>query len=324
MAIPRVFISSTCYDLKYIRENLKYFVRSLGYEPVLSEEGAIFYDPVMHVQDACLAEVPNCQLFVLVIGGRFGSAYKETAKSITNHEFLEAAKSKIPIFALVEQGVYEHYSVYKANRGNKDINADKVFYPSVDSPRIFDFIGEVQNQSVNNALVPFAYFDNMEAYLKQQWANMFQRLLASQNERSRAADLLEEIANTNKKIEYLSRQVLSAVGSPIDQLKAKAYDFLINQSIAHDLNSWSIRITPDIFLLHSSLDELCQQQIKRDSDEDADDDSFSITHGGPPYRASRSKLTDMRSEFNEARTGLLQLLESKGVTVDKFLNTANN
>ena len=38
MAVPRVFVSSTCYDLKYIRENLKYFIRSLGYEPVLSEE----------------------------------------------------------------------------------------------------------------------------------------------------------------------------------------------------------------------------------------------------------------------------------------------
>lgn len=27
MATPRIFVSSTCYDLKYIRENLKFFVR---------------------------------------------------------------------------------------------------------------------------------------------------------------------------------------------------------------------------------------------------------------------------------------------------------
>lgn len=37
MAVPRVFVSSTWYDLKYIRENLKYFIRGLGYEPVLAE-----------------------------------------------------------------------------------------------------------------------------------------------------------------------------------------------------------------------------------------------------------------------------------------------
>jgi hypothetical protein len=69
VANPRVFISSTCYDLRYIRENLKYFVRTLGYDPVLSEEGSIFYDPKTHVQDALLLEIPNCQLFVLIIGG---------------------------------------------------------------------------------------------------------------------------------------------------------------------------------------------------------------------------------------------------------------
>ncbi len=30
MPTPRVFVSSTCYDLKYIRENLKFFIRNLG------------------------------------------------------------------------------------------------------------------------------------------------------------------------------------------------------------------------------------------------------------------------------------------------------
>ena len=60
MPVPRVFVSSTCYDLKYIRENLKSFIRSLGYDPILSEEGSVFYDPSLHAQDACLAEVPAC------------------------------------------------------------------------------------------------------------------------------------------------------------------------------------------------------------------------------------------------------------------------
>jgi hypothetical protein len=39
MAAPKVFVSSTWYDLRYIRENLKYFISNLRYEPVLSEEG---------------------------------------------------------------------------------------------------------------------------------------------------------------------------------------------------------------------------------------------------------------------------------------------
>jgi len=67
MPAPRVFISSTWYDLRYIRENLKYFITSLGYDPILSEEGDVFYDPSKHVQDAGLAEVPSCQIFVSII-----------------------------------------------------------------------------------------------------------------------------------------------------------------------------------------------------------------------------------------------------------------
>ena len=41
MARPRVFISSTFYDLKQIRADLDNFIRSLGYDVVRNEEGAI-------------------------------------------------------------------------------------------------------------------------------------------------------------------------------------------------------------------------------------------------------------------------------------------
>lgn len=116
MAIPRVFISSTCYDLKYIRENLKYFIRTLGYEPVLSEEGSVYYDPTLDTQDSCLREIPSCQLFVLMIGGRFGGAYKDTEDSITNNEYREAVKSKIPVFALVDNSVLSDFSFIKRIR----------------------------------------------------------------------------------------------------------------------------------------------------------------------------------------------------------------
>ena len=33
----RVFVSSTCYDLKQVRENMKEFIESYGYEPVMNE-----------------------------------------------------------------------------------------------------------------------------------------------------------------------------------------------------------------------------------------------------------------------------------------------
>jgi uncharacterized protein DUF4062 len=177
MAAPKVFVSSTCYDLRYIRENLKYFIKSLGYDPILSEEGSVFFDPKLHVQDACIAELPNCQMLVLVIGGRFGSPFKETRKSVTNAEYSEAARLKIPIFALVEQGVHSDLSVYASNRSDKRL-VDKMKFPSVDNTAIFAFIEEVRSNAVNNALVPFRDFSDIESYLRQQWTGMMFSFLA--------------------------------------------------------------------------------------------------------------------------------------------------
>lgn len=43
MAKPRVFISSTYYDLKNVRADLDRFIKEQGYEPVLNEHGNIPY-----------------------------------------------------------------------------------------------------------------------------------------------------------------------------------------------------------------------------------------------------------------------------------------
>lgn len=43
MAKPRIFISSTFYDLRQVRSDLYQFIESLGYEPIRNEEGDIPY-----------------------------------------------------------------------------------------------------------------------------------------------------------------------------------------------------------------------------------------------------------------------------------------
>jgi hypothetical protein len=226
MAIPRVFVSSTCYDLRYIRENLKFFIKNMGFEPVLSEEGSVYYDPGKHVQDACLAEVPNCQMFVLIIGGHFGSSYKDKPESVVNHEYREAVSKKIPVFAMVEQQVYAEYRVYQKNKENKNIDATKIAYPGVDSTRIFDFMEEVQGKSVNNALVPFSDFNELESYLKQQWAGMMFSFLTRKSEAERVSSTLETLTAMSSKIEFLSKQILSSVGKDVEKLNAQLYEII--------------------------------------------------------------------------------------------------
>lgn len=194
MAIPRVFVSSTWYDLKYIRENLRYFVKTLGYDPVLSEEGAVYYDPSMHTHDACLTEIPTCQLFLLIIGGRFGGRFHGGKDSVTNHEYREAVKHKIPVFALVESAVYNEHHVYIKNKTNSAVDLTRFTFPAVDSTAIFDFIDEVRGSAINNALVPFRDFGDIETYLRQQWAGMMFEFLSTRNQQKRVADTLATLA----------------------------------------------------------------------------------------------------------------------------------
>ena len=44
MTKPRVFVSSTYYDLKYVRNNLEQFISRMGYDPVLFERGGIAFE----------------------------------------------------------------------------------------------------------------------------------------------------------------------------------------------------------------------------------------------------------------------------------------
>lgn len=39
MARPRIFVSSTHYDLKHLRSSLENFIESLGFDAILSEKG---------------------------------------------------------------------------------------------------------------------------------------------------------------------------------------------------------------------------------------------------------------------------------------------
>lgn len=320
MPAPRIFVSSTCYDLKYIRENLKFFIRGLGYEPVLSEEGAIYYDPMLHVQDACLVEVPACQMFVLIVGGRYGGQYKDSDKSITNAEYLEAARSRIPIFALVERSVYEQFRLFLSNKSNKEIDARKIAYPNADSTKIFDFIETVQGQAINNALVPFSDFEEIQAYLKQQWAGMLFRFLTTEGEAKRVGEMLGTLSAATENIEFLTRQVVRAVGDPIGKATVEFYDYLMGFEVVRDLATWRLSPSPRGILTHETIELFCGNQIQVEIDPDYND--HALTYGGPPYKLGASRYKANQKQYKEIRKELLKRLNDKGISLEAFLQSA--
>jgi hypothetical protein len=316
MATPRVFISSTWYDLRYIRENLKYFIRSLGYEPVLSEEGSVFYDPRRHVQDACLAEVPNCQMFVLIIGGRYGADMADGGRSVTNAEYREAVKLKIPIFALVEQAVLGDHRVHTANSPRKGANPTSIVYPSVDNPAIFAFVDEVRANAVNNALVPFRDFADIESYLRQQWAGMMFSFLTGQNEAARVTDTLAMLSEVNARVEMLSRQILKSVGTDEAKVTAALYDQMLASEAIRDLSFVGARPTPHAVLRAKSYDECASALGKPLTVAPSDDDDYSISGTG---EISSQRFQDHAREFPRLKEDLIRLLTEHGYTLERFL-----
>jgi Domain of unknown function (DUF4062) len=256
VATPSVFISSTFYDLRYIRENLLFFVRSLGYNPILSEKGTIFFDPQRDAADAAVAEVPNCQMFVLVIGGRFGSELLDSGRSVTNAEYQQAIRMRIPVFALVEQGAYSDFEVWQANRGVDALGS--IVFPNADDPRIFEFIEEVRSQAVNNALTPFHDFADIENYLKSQWASLLHSFLADVNEEKRVAETLSGLERVSERVEILSRQILESVGTTEAKLMADLYDYMLGSSMVQNLTGFDLRPKPTDILRYDNFFDCAQ------------------------------------------------------------------
>lgn len=133
-----LFVSSTCYDLAQVRENISLFCGGVGINVLVSEQGGFPVDPSFTTVENCLKVVrERADIFLLVVGGRYGSI-SETGKSITNLEYLEAQSIGIPKYVFVKRDVLALLPVWQSN-------PDADFSIVVDSPKLFEFISYLRN-----------------------------------------------------------------------------------------------------------------------------------------------------------------------------------
>lgn len=247
MAIPRVFISSTCYDLSEVRDALVTFIKSFGFEDALSERGDVFYHPDLHTHESCIREISNCHLLILIIGGRFGGTYTaDTSKSIVNAEYEAARELNIPVFTFVKKDVLNDHKLYERNKSNADI-----VYPSIEkkeyAKHIFEFINVVRKSPINNGLFDFQFSRDIEVLLKKQWAGMFYEFLLDRTNKTKlesANQTLSQLNTMSKKIEELVENIYRKVDETqantviesIDR-RAEALSFFkdIEKVVGHDI-----------------------------------------------------------------------------------------
>lgn len=204
MARPRIFISSTFYDLKQVRSDLEHFIREMGYDPVLHERGSVPYGNKEKLEEYCYREIQQVEIVVSIIGGRFGSQSAHHPYSISQQELKTAYELGVQVFIFVESTVLGEYQTYLRN---KDVAG--VTFTYVDNPRVYQFLEEVHGLPNNNPITPFGSAQEVVGFLREQWAGMFQRFLKNQ-ERQREVqivrDLQANMQTLNQLVTYLTEE----------------------------------------------------------------------------------------------------------------------
>ena len=278
MPSPKVFVSSTCYDLGPTRERLRKFLLDLGYDPILSEYSDVLYDHRTHTHTSCLQEVPGADMVVLIVGSRFGGkAVPEalsavdidrisnnvfdvsaidniTSLSVTQLEVLKAVEDQLPVFAFVDEKVWHDHHVYEKN---SEI-VEQIKFPSIDKQEtavyIFEFINFLKSRIRGNSVISFSKVEDIESHLRKQWASLFQRLLKEDRDRSyddrRAFGLSEQI-------EDLKTAVLSTISS--SQARDIARGTIKYRRLIDFLNGLMISDRSAIYTATIAFNELLQQ-----------------------------------------------------------------
>lgn len=199
---PRIFISSTFYDLKYIREELMRFIVSKNYEPILFENGNVGYTPNRALDISCYEAMKNSDMAILIIGGKYGSPSTtdnnefEEYVSVTRKEFRSANESKIPIYTFVDSKVFTEYELYERNINESEAILN-IKFNNADNINIFKFINEIKILGL--PMFQFLTINDIEHILNEQWADLMKKYLTQLREQKTAEtlqDILEKLENT--------------------------------------------------------------------------------------------------------------------------------
>ena len=164
MAKPRIFLSSTCYDLSIVRAELDRFLKEQGFEVINSEDKSFGVTPGMHSHTACISAVEPADFFLLLIGGRYGGTYIGSETSITNEEYRAAEKLDIPRIVAVKRSVWDYRQTYKRNAlgDHKHI---------VDDARIFSFIDYIASGHSDNWMHSFEAIEDIKKIITTQFSH---------------------------------------------------------------------------------------------------------------------------------------------------------
>jgi hypothetical protein len=169
LAAPKVFISSTFEKgLLGIRHALEETLERIGYKPAMSEAPDFTYGHgIAKAYEDAINSIKTAQIYVVLIGRRYGTVHPASALSITQMEYREARSHGIPSIVFVEDEVLDGWSL---NRQGQVRARERVRW--VDDIRVWRFIDEVM---IEDGCPVFAFADERDVLrdLHAQLANLF-------------------------------------------------------------------------------------------------------------------------------------------------------
>ncbi|MFC7345963.1 DUF4062 domain-containing protein [Chryseobacterium zhengzhouense] len=223
MAKPRVFISSTFYDLRHIRTDVEHFVIEMGYEPIRNENGDIPYGASQHLEEYCYNEVVEVDILVGIIGGRYGSQSKDQQYSITQTEIKTAFAEGKQVYIFIEKNVLSEYYTYSLNKG------ENIKFAHADNVKVYEFIEEIYSVPGGIIIAPFENVLDITRYLKSQWAGLFRDMLRSRSEEKKLSDLSSQIEDLKIISESLKNYLEISLPKVLDD-KSDADEIIKNEN----------------------------------------------------------------------------------------------
>lgn len=246
---PRIFVSSTYYDLKHVRERLEQFIDNYGFESVLFESDKVTYEFDKPIDSSAYNEVTLCHIMILIVGGRYGSTatngnisedikkYEQEYISITRREFETAIEKNIPLFIFVEKNVFSEYKTFKENQDflenihqfeNKN-NQDKAKFKfaHVDSLNVFKFLDTL----VTKPIKTFDKIEQIENYLQSQFAGLFYLYLDGLQKQKEVVKVLNSVEELNN-ITLRMNTMLNSVGEKILGKDNHEYEEVISEQFS--------------------------------------------------------------------------------------------
>lgn len=262
MARPRIFLSSTFYDLRQVRTDIDLFIDNLGYEIIRNEEGEIPYGKEEALEEYCYKEIKSIDILVSIIGGRFGTESKRGNSSISQLELKTALKENKQVYIFIEKNVLAEYETYLLNKDGS------INYRYADDIRIYQFIEEIKGLPNNNNIKGFETANEITKYLKEQFAGLFQRFLEEQT-RMKEFSLIQNLEKTAQTLNKLVNIISDENKDKDDEINKV---LMINHPFTEKLKSevdipYNFYIegyTDLVSLLNARSYHLQKKEVKRD------------------------------------------------------------